>query len=258
MNEIPDLPFDDVSLNIPDEDLPNVSILIPCYKRRNFIPLIISNIVTQDYPKEKLELVILQDGEEDLFINETRKEIFKQVISISFKYVYEKNIRRTIGEKRNKLVKLASHNICAMMDSDDIYMSSYIRYSVNGLKQYKAGISSSACMTFVYPKYDFRMTAIKCGYKYQCHEACAVFSKKYHKKMGGFNKTSSGEGVGMFSYNDKEIINLDITKLMVCIAHSENTIDKEQFSDDNRDYAVFTNKNLKEMINSILDLSQEV
>ena len=250
---IPDLPFDDVSLNIPDKDLPSVSILIPCYKRRNFIPLIISNIVSQDYPKEKLELVILQDGEEDLFIDDIRKQLFEQSIGIKFRYIYEKNIRRTIGEKRNKLVKLASHTICAMMDSDDIYMSSYIRYSVNGLKQYKAGISSSACMTFVYPKYDFRMTAIKCGYKYQCHEACAVFTKKYWKKMGGFNKTSAGEGVGMFSYNDREIINLDINQLMICIAHSENTIDKEQFSNDSRDYAVFTSESLKQIINNVLN-----
>ena len=250
--DIPDLPFDPVSIDIPDNELPNVSILIPCYQRRNFIPLMISNIICQDYPRDKLELVILQDGDEDLFIDDKRKQLFEKSIGIKFRYIYEKNIRRTIGEKRNKLVKLASHNICAMMDSDDIYMSSYIRHSVNGLKEYKAGISSSACMTFVYPNNDFRMTAIKCGYKYQCHEACAVFTKKYWKKMGGFNKTSAGEGVGMFSYNDREIINLDINKLMVCIAHSDNTIDKEQFSNQNREYAIFSNDGLKTLITRCL------
>jgi glycosyltransferase involved in cell wall biosynthesis len=249
---IPDLPFDPVSIDIPDNQLPNVSILIPCYQRRNFIPLMISNIICQDYPRDKLELVILQDGDEDLFIDDKRKQLFEKSIGIKFRYIYEKNIRRTIGEKRNKLVKLASHNICAMMDSDDIYMSSYIRHSVNGLKEYKAGISSSACMTFVYPNNDFRMTAIKCGYKYQCHEACAVFTKKYWKKMGGFNKTSAGEGIGMFSYNDREIINLDINKLMVCIAHSDNTIDKEQFSNQNREYAIFSNDGLKTLITRCL------
>ena len=249
---IPDLPFDPVSIDIPDNQLPNVSILIPCYQRRNFIPLMISNIICQDYPRDKLELVILQDGDEDLFIDDKRKQLFEKSIGIKFRYIYEKNIRRTIGEKRNKLVKLASHNICAMMDSDDIYMSSYIRHSVNGLKEYKAGISSSACMTFVYPNNDYLMTAIKCGYKYQCHEACAVFTKKYWKKMGGFNKTSAGEGIGMFSYNDREIINLDINKLMVCIAHSDNTIDKEQFSNQNREYAIFSNDGLKTLITRCL------
>jgi glycosyltransferase involved in cell wall biosynthesis len=254
-DEIPFLPFDPVSLNMNDVELPNVSILIPCYKRRNFIPLMITNINTQDYPKEKLELVILQDGEEDLFIDKTRLELFRQSIyPVKLKYIYEPKVRRSIGEKRNKLVKLASHKIYAMMDSDDLYLSTYIRYSVNALKQYKAGISSSACMTFVYPKYDFRMTAIRCGHKRQCHEACAVFTKKYFNKMGGFGKTSQGEGIKMLSYNDREILNLDINRLMVCIAHDDNTIDKEQFSTQNREYATFKNDNLQNLIKNVLNL----
>ena len=255
MANIPDLPFDPVSLNMNDNDLPCVSILTPCYQRRHFIPLMISNIITQDYPKDKLELVILQDGDEDLFIDATRLEMFKQAIyPVKLKYIYEPNIRRSIGEKRNKLVKIASHKIYAMMDSDDLYLSTYIRYSVNALKQYKAGISSSACMTFVYPKYDFRMTAIRCGYKRQCHEACAVFTRKYFNKMGGFGKTSQGEGTKMLSYNDREILNLDIGKLMVCIAHNNNTIDKEQFSNQNREFATFTNEYLKQLICKVLNL----
>jgi len=254
-DEIPFLPFDPVSLNMNDNDLPCVSILTPCYRRRNFIPLMITNIISQDYPKDKLELVILQDGDEDLFIDNTRLEMFRASIHpVKLTYRYEPKVRKSIGEKRNKLVKLASHKIYAMMDSDDIYLSSYIRYSVNALKQYKAGITSSACMTFVYPKYDFRMTAIRCGHKKQCHEACAVFTKKYFKKMGGFGKTSAGEGVKMLSYNDREIINLDINKLMVCIAHNDNTIDKEQFSTQNREYASFRDEDLKQLICKVLNM----
>jgi len=253
--EIPFLPFDPVSLKLTDDELPKVSILMPCYQRRNFIPLMITNIISQDYPKNKLELVILQDGDQDLFTDNLRYEMFKKSIHpVKLKYIYEKDIRRTIGEKRNKLVKLSSHKICAMMDSDDIYLPSYLKHSVNALKQYKAGITSSASMTFVYPKYDFRMTAIRCGYKKQCHEACSVFTKKYFNKMNGFGKTSAGEGAKMLSYNDREIINLDINRLMVCIAHGDNTIDKEQFSDKNREYATFCDEDLKQLIKQILKI----
>jgi len=42
----------DVTLNMTDDDLPCVSILIPCWRRRGFIPLMIANILEQDYPKE--------------------------------------------------------------------------------------------------------------------------------------------------------------------------------------------------------------
>lgn len=252
MSEIPDLPFDPVTLNLSDDELPAVSILTPCYMRREFLPLIVSNIQCQRYPKEKLELVILQDGPEDLFINQAELNKFRAEIGIKLTYKYEKNIRRSIGEKRNKLVKMASHKICAMMDSDDIYISDYIRYSVNALKQYNAGITSSACMIFTYPKLDFKMTAIKCGYKYQCHEACAVFTKKYFNSVGGFQKTSAGEGVKLFGGTESKILNLDINRLMICVAHDDNTVDKQQFVKNNVDFAEFTDDSLKHLLKSIL------
>ena len=65
--EIPDLPCAKVSKILTDEECPNVSIIIPCYKRRKFASLIMCNIFHLDYPKERLEIVILQDGPEDLF-----------------------------------------------------------------------------------------------------------------------------------------------------------------------------------------------
>lgn len=234
-----DLEYSDVSLSMTDEELPSVSVLIPCWRRRKFIPLMIANIIGQDYPLEKIELCILQDGDQDLFLNKERYDMFKNSIGVKLNYIYEPNVRRTIGEKRNMLVKMATHKICAMMDSDDIYLPSYLRYSVNALKQYNANITSSASMLFVYPKLDFKMTGIRCNFKHQCHEACCVFKKKFFRGMGGFTKSSQGEGVKLFQgTNQDKIINLDITKLMVCVAHEGeqgNTIDKNQFGDNTLD-----------------------
>ena len=247
----------DVTLNMSDDNLPCVSILIPCWRRRGFLPLMIANIVQQDYPKEKLEVVILQDGDQDLFIDENRLTAFKSATGVKLNYKYEPNIRRTIGEKRNLLVKMATHKICAMMDSDDVYFETYLRYSVNALAQYRAGISSSNSMLFVYPRKDFEMSAISCDYKHQCHEACAVFTKKYFKSLGGFSKSSQGEGVKMFQGSDKQIINLDITKLMVCVCHQGeegNTIDKEQFSENNKNIAKFEDGGWKDIIKNILEV----
>ena len=190
-----------------------------------------------------------------------RMTAFKSAIGVKLNYKYEPNIRRTIGEKRNLLVKMATHKICAFMDSDDVYFETYLRYSVNALYQYKAGISSSNSMLFVYPRKDFEMSAISCDYKYQCHEACAVFKKKYFKALGGFSKTSQGEGVKMFSGTKNQIINLDITKLMVCVCHQGeegNTIDKEQFSEDNKNIAKFQDGGWKNILKIILEISDEV
>ena len=124
--ELPNLPYTNVILNKSDDELPNVSILMPCWRRRKFIPLIIANINNLDYPKDKLELCILQDGDQDLFIDETRLHKFRNAIHpVRLTYRYEPNVRRTIGEKRNKLVKMASYKYLANMDSDDVYIDTY-------------------------------------------------------------------------------------------------------------------------------------
>ena len=232
--EIPKLPVAKVDKILSDEECPNVSIIMPCYQRREFLPLILTNILCMDYPKSKIELCILQDGPDDLFQGQ-ELEYFKEQTKVRIVYVYEKDIRRSIGEKRNRLVKMASHKIIASMDSDDIYLPTYLRYSVSALKENKAGITSSASMLFLYPKKDYLLTGIRCGYKHQGHEACCVFTKKHWKSMGGFiskgEKGNQGEGVKMIEFNEKQMVNLDVGRLMICVCHDNNTISKDRFKD---------------------------
>lgn len=232
--EIPDLPLTPVSKILKDEECPNVSIIIPCYQRKEFISLILTNIVYTDYPKSKLEVCILQDGDVNLLEPE-ELEFFRQHSGCRINYQYEKGIRRSIGEKRNKLVKMASHKFIACMDSDDIYFPTYIRYSVSALLEFKAGITSSASMLFIYPELEYKITGIRCGHKFQGHEACMVFTKKHWKQMSGFisrgQKGNQGEGVKMISYNEKQMVNLDVSKLMMCVCHNDNTISKDRFID---------------------------
>ena len=240
--EIPELPTTTVNKILTDEECPCVSINIPCYLRRKFVPLILVNLCQMDYPREKVEVNILQDGPEDL-LTTSDIEYFKKVIHpMKLQYKYEKDVRKTIGEKRNQLVKSSTHKIIACMDSDDIYFPTYLRYSVSALKENKAGITSSAQMMFIYPELDYKITAIKCGHKHQGHEAVAVFTKKHWRSMGGFISKgqggNQGEGVKMIAYNEKNMINLPINMLMCCVVHKGeegNTIDKDRFKDCNID-----------------------
>jgi len=235
MSEI--LPFSKVDKILEDEELPTISVCIPCYKRQKFVSLILTNIMFMDYPKNKIEVNILQDGPEPLF-TAGGEEYFRQQISpATLQYKYEKDIRRSIGEKRNRLVKSSKYKHIAMMDSDDIYMPSYLRYSVSALKQYKVGITSSAAMLFIYPHLDYKLTGIACAHKHQGHEACSVFTKKHFNSMGGFvskgQHANQGEGAKMIVYNENNMVNLDIHYLMCCVGHNGeegNTIDKEQFN----------------------------
>jgi cellulose synthase/poly-beta-1,6-N-acetylglucosamine synthase-like glycosyltransferase len=241
---------------IYDDGLPNVSILMPTYNRRDFLPLILINIVNMDYPKNKLELVIYDDHKTNpLFLNNDEINEVQRQTEIKIKYIYNSSRHLSIGEKRNKLVKASSYNICINIDDDDIYFPSYIRYSVNKLLDNKAGLVGSAEMLFTYPNDDYKLSGIKCREKRQIHEASMCFKKKYWRNMGGFNNTSIGEGTKMIDGNEKNCFMTDIINCMICICHNDNTYNKDKFKDENCDNIDYIIPDIyKELINQILKL----
>ena len=204
----------------------HISILTPTYNRAKFLPLFIHNLKKQTYPHNLLEVVIDDDGTEPFTDN--IEELRNNINPI--KLIYHRNKkRRTIGEKRNNLVKISTHKILINMDDDDIYNPVYIEHSYLSLKELKCGLVGSNEMLFCYPKKEFKLTAIKCESKVQIHEATMCYTKKYFKSMGGYCKNSRGEGVKMIQNQEKNVGLTDIRLVMICIAHDGNSVDKEQF-----------------------------
>src|SRR4051794_655103 len=54
-----------MSAEIPDRDLPTVSILISAYKEESVIDERVRNVLALDYPQDKIVLVIASDGSSD-------------------------------------------------------------------------------------------------------------------------------------------------------------------------------------------------
>jgi glycosyltransferase involved in cell wall biosynthesis len=229
-------------------DLPNISILMPTYNRRKFLPFIIRNLKIQDYPHKKLQLVIHDDGEEPLIEDYTT---FKNSIHpIKLKYIRNKN-KCSIGEKRNLLVQNANNNIVVFMDDDDMYEPTYISHSYETLKTNKAGCAGCNKMIILYPPYtkdDFY--AIDCGNnKRLIHEATLMFHKSWYDKTKGFDNTSKAEGLGLFAkckLKDVALTNPYLT--MTAIVHGNNTISKDKFKGNNNLADMFIHKQTTDFI----------
>jgi glycosyltransferase involved in cell wall biosynthesis len=235
-------------------DYPGVSVLTPTYNRKNFIELCIFNLKNQNYPLNKLEWFLLDDSKTPYTVEKI--EYIKQKIApIKFKYVHEK-VKQEIGTKRNKLVKNCSYKICIMMDDDDIYQHTYIQKSISTMKNNKKQCVGSNQMIFYFKdRPDKRLTIIRCDAKRQIHEATLCFTKKYFNSMQGFKKNSQGEGVGLIDFNDKNVENIPIDELMVCVAHKGQTLSKDQFYEYNTHVHRYSNrevlKNHKSLIESL-------
>lgn len=232
-----------------------ISILVPTYKRRRFLPLLIRNIKLQEYPHKLLKVIIDDDSPEDeklIISNQELKDIQKHLYPIQLEYKYSKN-KRSIGKKRNDLIKSADTKIIAFMDDDDVYMPTYISYQYQLLKDNKAGCVGSNKMIFTMSEKDWEVYAIDCGdVKHLIHEATLMMTKKWYRASCGFENSSQGEGKTIFQGNERKVVISDVMKCMICLQHPWNTIDKLQFCKDECRVKIDINEDLIKILENIL------
>lgn len=210
-------------------DFKNISIATPCYNRTKWLPLMLFNLKHQDYPKDKLEWVIDDDGTDKLFKNADEIKKAEQVIGFPIKYYHTTN-KRSIGVKRNNLTKIATHKIIANMDTDDIFMPMWLKHSIEIMNSDKrCSLVGTKGMIFCFPDNDFKMTGIECGEKRMIHESGMLYTKKHSRSMGGFQKGSQGEGTSMIDYNENKCLCTNAKQVIICICHGDNTVNKDRF-----------------------------
>jgi glycosyltransferase involved in cell wall biosynthesis len=231
-----------------------ISVLVPTYNRNKFLPLFLMSLTAQTYPHDKITLIIDDDGD-DKFIKDI-KSVEDHIHPIKLKYITNKP-RRTIGKKRNDLIKECKTKIFAFMDDDDIYFPPYLQYSYETLKQNKVGCVGSDKMLFCMTEKDFDIHMIDCGNtKKLIHEATIMATQKWFRASCKFGNHSAGEGKNIFEgMADKSIAITEINKIMCCVQHGENTIDKLQFAQDNNKINIQLNDNMKKMLINILKIN---
>ena len=240
-----------------NEEFPKISILTPLYNRNKWLQMMLCNLVNFDYPKEQLEWYILdsKDGDEDVRLipdEFTKENIEKMIYPIKLKYEYM-NRKMTIAEKRTHLSKHMTHPYFANMDSDDIYMDSYLKYGIHMLKTNKVGLCGSPQMIFIYPHLENRITAIQCAAARQMHEATMVGTKKYLRSMNYYTKNDEkGEGASLVDGNEMNVVKTECSLCMICVCHNTNTCSKDSFEECNIQDAKITGVKL-EILNDIME-----
>lgn len=193
----------------------SVSIVIPYYNRKAFEKLIEHNINTQDY-FNILEIIILDDSDDG-----QRPLCLNTIYPIHYRRVP----RCTIGMKRNFGCILAKGEYIAFIDSDDFYSPEYISYSIFEMETNNKSIAGSADMN-VYNGEFFKQS---CLFITLLNEATMVFKKS---AWTNFADSNSNEAVPFLEKNIKNIIETNIDRVMCCVSHKTNTIDKKPWCVD--------------------------
>ena len=209
----------------PKTSFPQVTIVTPTSRSRlRFINLLVSNVGGQTYPHECLEWLVV--GDDKKYTEETYMQVFRDCETISgirCRYV-ACDIKGDIGKKRNFASNLSHSKILAFMDDDDIYHPGYVQYSVTEMRNRKVNLVGCRDMLVYYPLEGGSMRYIK-----GCHvHEGSIVCRKSHWKFNKFTEmTNRGEGASLL--NGSCFNEMDIKKVMICVAHDDNTFDKSNF-----------------------------
>lgn len=203
---------------MPKEDeLPDVSIVCVTRNRRHFMPILKYSYMIQSYPEDKMELVIVDDGDDPI------EDTLFGVPNVTYVRLDEK---KTIGEKRNIGVQKAMYDVIAFMDDDDIYPNNSILERVAMMLKSPAK-ECSFCTTI--PCYDIAkycsfMNAppIVLPMSQRVSEATLIFTRKFWEERP-FEDTQIAEGDAFIRGREHMCRELSPQEVIVSLVHTRNT-----------------------------------
>lgn len=117
-------------------ELPTVSVITLVYNRQEFIPLAIRNWLEIIYPRDKLEWLVIDDSDNGISLeNDLMNNPLLSSEEHNISYIKNNTKHHSIAEKRDKAIKLASHEVIVFMDDDDYYPPNSVKQRVLELIQ---------------------------------------------------------------------------------------------------------------------------
>lgn len=147
---------------------PGVTIIIPCFNEEKWIKRTILSCVNQDYPMDKLEVIVVDDCSNDHSV-EKIKETIQELKSEGSRYEIENRVsyivQRENKGKREALcegVKVAKHELVVFVDSDSFLDPFAIRNLIQPFRDSKMGGVAGRCdVANTYTNYLTKMQSVR-------------------------------------------------------------------------------------------------
>jgi len=201
------------------ENKPFVSICTPTFNRRPFISHAIKCYLHQDYPRDKLEWIIIDDGT-DLI-----EDLVKDISGVKyFKY----NEKMTLGKKRNLMHTKSKGDIIVYMDDDDYYPPQRVSHAVDILTRNKQALCAGASEIYIWFKHIQKMYQF--GPYGPKHATAGTFAFKRELLLQtSYDESASLAEEKHFLKNyTVPFVQLDPVKTILVFSHEHNTFDKKE------------------------------
>lgn len=218
------------------QQLPFVSICTPTFNRRPFWPMAIKCFEEYDYPKDRMEWVIIDDG------TDTIQDLVGHIPQVKY-FKYDKQM--ILGKKRNLMHEKTKGDILIYQDDDDYYPPERVSHAVEMLQKNPKALCAGSSTLFVFFKHVNEMYRL--GPYGPNHATAGTFA--FHRKLLTQTRYDDFKAVGEEESFLKgytiPFIQLDPLKTTLLFSHTQNTYDKSHVIKDAPTPTCKIDKNIK-------------
>jgi hypothetical protein len=212
---------------IQRDECPPISIVTLMYNRRKFFDLGCHNILASDYPKSKIEWIIVEDSDDP---NEDASDLITAVANQTdaLKIVYVPLKKKTsVASKRNIGVRKATAEIVLMMDDDDHYPETSFRRRVAWLTKHPwqpkaVAATTIACYDLVKGISAVNVPPMDIPLSQRISEATLTFYKSWWEAQEFPAAVQIGEGEGFLAGREHQVLEVPPQQMIVAFSHGKN------------------------------------
>ncbi len=211
-----------------EKEYPFVSICTPTFNRRPFIQTMIDCFLHQDYPMDRMEWIIVDDGTDKI------GDIIEKNNLSQIKYFsYEEKM--SLGKKRNLMHTKTKGDFIVYFDDDDYYPPDRVSHAIEMLQQNPDKIIAGSSKIHVYFKHVDKI--VEFGPFGENHATAATFA--FRRKL--LDETSYDETKCLAEEKDflkdqtLPMVQLDPKKTILVFSHSHNSFDKKTLLKEKND-----------------------
>ena len=204
-----------------NKELPFVSVCTPTYNRRPFIPNMIKCFKHQDYPMDKIEWIILDDGTDPI------EDLINEAQLPQIKYIKLKE-KLPLGKKRNILHENSKGDFLVYMDDDDYYPPCRVSHAVDMLLKHPKALCAGSSEIYIYFKHINQM--IQFGPYGPNHATAGTFAfrKELLKEHRYEDHAALAEEKAFLKNYTVPFVQLEPKKVILVFSHIHNTFDKKK------------------------------
>lgn len=210
-----------------DTELPEISVVTITRNRSQFYPLMIRNMSKFEYPKHRIEWIVIEDGDssfEGVMMNRFKNSGMK----LTYKGIGANGkLAFPIGYKRNIAASLATHDIIIHMDDDDYYPPESLIARARTLEKFTDTYDCTGCLKVrTFNLFSERTVEAFEGSAINMSESTLAYRRSFWEQKKFRNECSSGEGVAFLEDRYERCVSLPYVFVVTQLDHLANTIQR--------------------------------